>query len=155
MCRVSISVQVASRVSQLPLRGAAVSNQGQNRPSKHQKVSLTPLLVGFINGIDPKGLSMKVVLYSLHGKLLSKSFRGRDVQLFGSSRMSRWTAVSRGIALDLGIYTVGPIARSTAQALQKGIRFNPPLARMPLQLEITDLESSDHIGALNQQNISH
>ena len=54
MCRVSISVQVASRVSQLPLRGAAVSNQGQNRPSKHQKVSLTPLLVGFINGIDPK-----------------------------------------------------------------------------------------------------
>jgi hypothetical protein len=53
MCRVSISVQVASRVSQLPLRGAAVSNQGQNRPSKHQKVSLTPLLVGFINGIDP------------------------------------------------------------------------------------------------------
>jgi hypothetical protein len=52
VCRVSISVQVASRVSQLPLRGAAVSNQGQNRPSKHQKVSLTPLLVGFINGID-------------------------------------------------------------------------------------------------------
>ena len=55
MCRVSISVQVASRVSQLPLRGAAVSNQGQNRPSKHQKVSLTPLLVGLINGIDPAG----------------------------------------------------------------------------------------------------
>jgi hypothetical protein len=52
VCRVSISVQVASRVSQLPLRGAAVSNQGQNRPSKHQKVSLTPLLVGFINGIN-------------------------------------------------------------------------------------------------------
>jgi hypothetical protein len=53
VCRVRISVQVASRVSQLPLRGAAVNNQGQNRPSKHQKVSLTPLLVGFINGIDP------------------------------------------------------------------------------------------------------
>jgi hypothetical protein len=31
-----------------------VSNQGQNRPSKHQKVSLTPLLVGFINGIGPE-----------------------------------------------------------------------------------------------------
>jgi len=53
VCRVSISVQVTSRVSQLPRRGAAVSNQGQNRPSKHQKVSLTPLLVGFINGIGP------------------------------------------------------------------------------------------------------
>jgi hypothetical protein len=39
VCRVSISVQVASRVSQLPLRGAAVSNQGQNRPSKQQKVT--------------------------------------------------------------------------------------------------------------------
>jgi hypothetical protein len=54
VCRVRISVQVASRVSQLPLRGAAVNNQGQNRPSKHQKVSLTPLLVGLINGIDPE-----------------------------------------------------------------------------------------------------
>jgi len=31
-----------------------VNNQGQNRPSKHQKVTLTPLLVGFINGIGRK-----------------------------------------------------------------------------------------------------
>ena len=51
--------------------------------------------------------------------------------------------------MDLGINNVGPIAGSTAQALQKAIRFDPSLARMPLQLEITDLESSDHIVALN------
>jgi hypothetical protein len=81
VCRVSISVQVASRVSQLPLRGAAVSNQGQNRPSKHQKVSLTPLLVGFINGIDPlrkfgSEVSMKGVVESpvLEGALLHLSY---------------------------------------------------------------------------------
>jgi protein-tyrosine phosphatase len=59
--------------------------------------------------------------------------------------------VSRGIALDLGINNVGPIATSAAQALQKrGIIFNRPLARMPLQLEITDLESADHIVALKK-----
>jgi hypothetical protein len=57
VCRVRISVQVASRVSQFPLRGAAVNNKGQNRPLKHQKMSLTPLLVGFINGIDPERTS--------------------------------------------------------------------------------------------------
>jgi protein-tyrosine phosphatase len=88
---------------------------------------------------------------SLHGKLLSKSLRGRDVQLLSPCRMSRWTAVSRGIAVDLWINNVGPIATSTAQALQKrGIIFNPPLARMPSQLEIADLESADHIVALNE-----
>jgi hypothetical protein len=58
VCRV---IRVASRVSQLPLRGARVSNQGQNRPSKHHKVSLTPLLVGFINGIGQKRKSHHVI----------------------------------------------------------------------------------------------
>jgi len=51
-----------------------------------------------------------------------------------------WTAVSRGIAVDLGINNVGPIASSTVQAVQKhGISLDPLLARTPLQLEIADL----------------
>ncbi len=53
--------------------------------------------------------------------------------------------------MDLGISNLGPIAASTAQALQKrGIIFNPALARMPLQLEVTDLKSADHIVALKE-----
>jgi len=53
--------------------------------------------------------------------------------------------------VDLGINNVGPIARSTAQALEKrGISVNPLLARMPLQLEIADLESANHIVPLKE-----
>jgi hypothetical protein len=91
VCRVSISVQVASRVSQLPLRGAAVSNQGQNRPSKHQKVSLTPLLVGFINGIDPlrkfgSQFSMTGLKQPGHSRLPKTLGRGR----FGMEPTANW-----------------------------------------------------------------
>ena len=65
--------------------------------------------------------------------------------------MSRMDSSIKGNCCDLGINNVGPIAASTAQALQKrGIIFNPPLAWMPLQLEIADLESADHIVALKE-----
>ncbi len=60
-----------------------------------------------------------------------------------------WTATSRGIAADLGSKNVGPIARSAAARLREiGMDFNPRLARMPLQLQVSDLEASDHIVAL-------
>ena len=53
--------------------------------------------------------------------------------------------------MDLGVNNIGPIARSAAQALEKrGITLNLSLARIPLQLEIADLESADHIVALKQ-----
>ena len=92
---------------------------------------------------------MKVVLFLCTGNYYRSRFAEEMFNFLAPVECPGWTAVSRGIALDLGINNVGPIAGSTAQALQKGTRFNPPLARMPLQLEITDLESSDHIGALN------
>ena len=92
---------------------------------------------------------MKVVLFLCTGNYYRSRFAEETFNFLAPVECPGWTAVSRGIALYLGINNVGPIAGSTAQALQKGTRFNPPLARMPLQLEITDLESSDHIGALN------
>ena len=60
-----------------------------------------------------------------------------------------WTAVSRGIAVDFGANNVGPLAGATVKALQKrGVNLNLQHARMPLQLEIADLEFADHIVAL-------
>jgi len=52
--------------------------------------------------------------------------------------------------VDLGINNVGPIARSTVQALRKHDISLNPLARMPLQLNLADLESAHHIIALNK-----
>jgi protein-tyrosine phosphatase len=62
-----------------------------------------------------------------------------------------WRAISRGIAVDLGVNNVGPIAQSAAKNLQSnGVEFNWKLARMPLQVETVDLETADHIIALKK-----
>jgi protein-tyrosine phosphatase len=92
---------------------------------------------------------MKVVLFLCTGNYYRSRFAEEVFNFVAPVECPGWTSVSRGIAVDLGINNVGPIARSTAQALQKkGIIFNLPLARMPLQLEVADLESADHIVAL-------
>jgi protein-tyrosine phosphatase len=95
---------------------------------------------------------MKIVLFLCTGNYYRSRFAE---ELFNSAARvdcPEWTAVSRGIAVDLGINNVGPIARSVVQALQThGIRLNPLFMRMPLQLEIADLESAHHIVALNQE----
>jgi protein-tyrosine phosphatase len=94
---------------------------------------------------------MKVVLFLCTGNYYRSRFAEEMFNFLAPVKCPGWTAVSRGIALDLGINNVGPIATSAEQALQKrGIIFNRPLARMPLQLEITDLESADHIVALKK-----
>lgn len=94
---------------------------------------------------------MKVVLFLCTGNYYRSRFAEEIFNFVAPVECPGWTAVSRGIAVDLGINNVGPIARSTAQALQKrGISVNPLFARMPLQLEIADLESANHIVALKE-----
>jgi protein-tyrosine phosphatase len=94
---------------------------------------------------------MKVVLFLCTGNYYRSRFAEEIFNFIVPIECPGWTAVSRGIAVDLGINNLGPIARSTTQALQKqGISFNPRLARMPLQLEIADLESANHIVALKE-----
>jgi protein-tyrosine-phosphatase len=102
-----------------------------------------------------KGICMKVVLFLCTGNSYRSRFAEEMFNFLAPVKCPGWTAVSRGNSLDLGINNVGPIATSTAQALQKqGIIFNLPLARKPLQLEITDLESADYIVALHGENPS-
>jgi protein-tyrosine phosphatase len=94
---------------------------------------------------------MKVVLFLCTGNYYRSRFAEEMFNFLAPVECPGWKAVSRGIAVDLGINNIGPIAISTARALQQqGIIFNPSLARMPLQLEITDLEMADHIVALKQ-----
>jgi protein-tyrosine phosphatase len=94
---------------------------------------------------------MKVMLFLCTGNYYRSRFAEELFKFEAPIECPGWTAVSRGIAVDLGINNLGPIASSTVQALQKqGIGLNPLLARMPLQVEIADLESAHHIVALNQ-----
>jgi protein-tyrosine phosphatase len=94
---------------------------------------------------------MNVVLFLCTGNYYRSRFAEELFNFAARVECPGWTAVSRGIAVDLGINNVGPIARSAAEALQKhGINFNPLLARMPLQVEIADLDSAHHIVALKK-----
>lgn len=92
---------------------------------------------------------MKVVLFLCTGNYYRSRYAEEMFNLIAPAECPGWTAVSRGIAVDLGANNVGPIAGATVKALQKrGVNLNLQHARMPLQLEIPDLEFADHIVAL-------
>ncbi len=92
---------------------------------------------------------MKVLLFLCTGNYYRSRYAEEMFNLLAPVECPGWTAVSRGIAVDLGTNNVGPIAGATVKALQKrGVNLNLQHARMPLQLEIADLEFADHIVAL-------
>lgn len=94
---------------------------------------------------------MKVVLFLCTGNYYRSRYAEAMFNFLAPTKCPGWTGASRGIAVALGTDNVGPIARSVVEALQKrGVNFDPLIARMPLQLEITDLQSADHIVALKQ-----
>jgi protein-tyrosine phosphatase len=94
---------------------------------------------------------MEIVLFLCTGNYYRSRFAEEMFNFSAPVKCPGWISASRGMALGLGINNVGPIAKSTERALQKqGIAFNLALTRMPLQLELADLESSDHIVALNE-----
>ena len=91
---------------------------------------------------------MKIVLFLCTGNYYRSRFAEEMFNFAAPAECTGWRATSRGIAVDLGSKNVGPIAVSAAQALQeRGVTFDRRLARMPLQVEISDLEAADHIVA--------
>jgi protein-tyrosine phosphatase len=89
---------------------------------------------------------MKTVLFLCTGNYYRSRFAE---ELFNALAPDGWTAVSRGVAVDLGGGNIGPVARSTAQALrERGLAFDRDAARFPLQVSVDDLDAADHIVAL-------
>jgi len=94
---------------------------------------------------------MNTVLFLCTGNYYRSRFAEEMFNFAAPAECPGWTAISRGVAVDLGINNVGPIARPALEALQtRGIPLDPRLARLPLQLEIADLDSAYHIVALKK-----
>ena len=62
---------------------------------------------------------MKVVLFLCTGNYYRSRYAEKMFNLIAPAECPGWTAVSRGIAVDLGANNVGPIAGATVKALQK------------------------------------
>jgi protein-tyrosine phosphatase len=94
---------------------------------------------------------MKVLLFLCTGNYYRSRFAEELFNHLAPAECPGWLATSRGIAVDLGVNNVGPMAKATAHALEKhGLNFDAQAARMPMQLQVADLDMADHIVALKQ-----
>ena len=95
---------------------------------------------------------MKTLLFLCTGNYYRSRFAEELFNLHAPGACPGWRAVSRGIAVDLGMNNIGPMSRSAAAALRGGglPEFDSRTARMPCQLQVADLDAADHIVALKQ-----
>jgi protein-tyrosine phosphatase len=82
-------------------------------------------------------------------------YRSRFTELLFNSLASPldlgWTAISRGIAMELGIRNVGPVSPYALRGLKaRGIRVEQDI-RLPMPLQEQDLAQADLIIALNEK----
>jgi protein-tyrosine phosphatase len=96
-------------------------------------------------------MEVKFVLFLCTGNYYRSRFAEEIFNYRAPVACPGWRALSRGVAVDLGVDNVGPIAQPAARALRSiGAAFDWTRARMPLQVEMVDLESADHIVALKK-----
>ncbi len=81
-------------------------------------------------------------------------YRSRFAEVLFNTLISqtslRWSAYSRGIAIELGIHNVGPISKHAMHGLHaRGVYLPDPLP-FPQQVQEQDLKSADLIIALKE-----
>jgi protein-tyrosine phosphatase len=92
---------------------------------------------------------MKTVLFLCTGNFYRSRFAEEVFNHLSPRACPGWQAISRGIAVDLGINNIGAIHPATVESFEAAnIPFDLSTARPPIQLDAADLKEADHIVAL-------
>jgi protein-tyrosine phosphatase len=100
--------------------------------------------------METRAMTPKTMLFLCTGNY----YRSRFAELLFNHLAARsaigWQAISRGLALELGVHNVGPIATATLAGLvARGVTLEGQ-PRSPLALNEDDLVGADHIVALKR-----
>ena len=95
-------------------------------------------------------MNPKTILFLCSGNYYRSRFAELLFNHMAPQHAIAWTATSRGLALELGVNNVGPIAQATLAGLAaRGVAVND--ARFPLALRESDLIGADHVVALKRE----
>ena len=90
---------------------------------------------------------MKCVLFLCTGNYYRSRFAE---ELFNHRAAGNWQAQSRALAIERGLYNVGPVSRFALQGLMERGVTPKGAACFPRQCTVTDLENADHVVALDE-----
>lgn len=92
----------------------------------------------------------RTILFLCTGNYYRSRFAEELFNHLATRNQLDWTATSRALAIELGIYNVGPISSHTREALAAGgIPLTEPV-RHPIQCSEEDLATADRIIALKE-----
>ncbi len=95
--------------------------------------------------------SGKVVLFLCTGNYYRSRFAEALFNSVAAKMGLPWRASSRGLALELGVNNVGPMAVSAVKALEaRGLRGATEVGRLPMQATAEDFEAAHWIVALKE-----
>ena len=93
---------------------------------------------------------VRTILFLCTGNYYRSRFAEELFNRLAERNKLDWTSTSRALAIELGIYNVGPISSHTREALAKaGIPLTEPI-RHPIQCSEEDLASADRTIALKE-----
>ncbi len=94
---------------------------------------------------------MDTILFLCTGNYYRSRYAEIIFNWFASPLDCNWNAISRGLDLKKGINNTGPLSSTAADRIkQKGIPFSDAMSRMPVQVDISDLNKSKLIIALQK-----
>jgi len=93
---------------------------------------------------------MKTVLFLRTGNYYRSRFAEESFNHQAIRTRVRWMAQSRGLAIERGIYNFGSLSPFAVQALKDRGLLAQGGARLPQQYALVDLQTADHIIALDE-----
>jgi protein-tyrosine phosphatase len=95
-------------------------------------------------------MKRKTVLFLCTGNYYRSRFAELLFNHFAARHGLGWSAISRGMALELAINNLGPISPAVSTALAARDVALEPGVRAPLALKLSDVEKAHHIVAVDR-----